>query len=386
MKKLFTYLLLFAILSSSVMSCSKKDTVVPVPIAPIIQSVVFPNENDAMPGKVATLRGKGFANGDKVTIENATGAVEVEVKEVTNDYLQFIVPRDAGGIYVVNIERAGKQTTLDGELSVPFVIPLDDVVMPTVSFQRGGEVNIAGKGFEDGDVIQLTAGFYSQDKVISITGVATDNGITFTLPEECYGVNNVIVTRTNRKASLGTINIEANVGDVIGGGVVFWTDATKIHGLIVNKTNTGTPVQQFGPGVALSGAAGTSKAIGAGKDNTAKLLAKLAAFRQGNGSWNNKKTAAELCDELVVTEGSDTYTDWFLPSQEELIAIFKKKDLLQSKGAGMPANNYWSSSEGDGDAAGWSAYYVNFYESVNIVSGNSDKESWAIGVRAVRAF
>jgi len=385
MKKLFTYLLLFAILGSSV-SCSKNAAEIPVPIAPIIQAVVFPNENDAMPGKIATLRGKGFANGDKVTIENAMGVITVEVTKVTNDYLQFIVPKDAGGVYVVNIERAGKQTTLDGELSVPFVIPLDDVVMPAVNFQSGSEVSIAGKGFENGDVIQLTASFYPQDKVISINGVANETGITFTLPEGCYGVNNVIVTRANRKTSLGTINIAVNVGDVIGGGVVFWADAAKIHGLIVNKTNTGTPIEQFGPGVALSGAAGTSKAIGAGKDNTAKLLIKLAAFRQGNDSWNSKKTAAELCNDLVVTTGSDTYTDWFLPSQEELIEIFKKKDLLQSKGAGIPANNYWSSSEGDGDAAGWSAYYVNFYESVNIVSGNSDKEGWKIGVRAVRTF
>ncbi len=52
----------------------------------------------------------------------------------------------------------------------------------------------------------------------------------------------------------------------------------------------------------------------------------------------------------------------------------------------MPPNNYWSSSEGDGDAAGWSAFYVNFYEATQIVSGNSDKEGWQIGVRAIRAF
>lgn len=386
MKKLFTHLLLVAIIGSAALSCSKKAAEVPVPIAPIIKETVFPNENDAMPGKVTTIRGKGFATGDKVFIENASAAVEVDVTGVTNDYLQFMIPRDAGGTYVVNVERAGKQTTLDGELTVPFVIPLDDVVMPTDNFQAGAAVTIPGKGFESGDVIQLTADFYPQDKVISINGNATADGITFTLPAGSYGVNNVIVTRTNRKTSLGSINIQVNVGDAVGGGIVFWTDAAKIHGLIVNKTNTGTPTEQFGPGVALSGAAGTSKAIGSGKDNTAKLLVKLAAFRQGNGSWNNKKTAAELCRELSVTVGNDTYADWFLPSQEELIEIFKKKAILQSNGADMPANNYWSSSEGDGDAAGWSAYYVNFYESVNIVSSNSDKEGWQIGVRAVRAF
>lgn len=379
--------LLAVFLAGGITSCKKDDAPIPVPIAPILKNVVFPNENDVMPGSPATIRGKGFDVSDKVFIEDDNGMIQVDVLEVTDESIVIMVPREAGGAYTVTVERAGKQTTLDGELRVPFVIVLENVVMPTTPFALGATVSIGGEGFESGDMIQLTASFYPADKVIAIPTTVTAQGLSFQLPADVYGVNNVIVTRgAQRKTILGTIGIQVNPGDEVGGGVVYYTESSKLHGYIVNKANTGTALEQFGPGVALSGAAGTSKDLGAGKSNTSKLQAKMVAFRQNFSNWNNKKAAFELCDELSVTVNGDTYTDWFLPSQQELIELFKAKDMLWAHGAGIPANNYWSSSEGDGDAAGWSAFYVNFYEAVNIVSGNSDKEGWKIGVRAIRSF
>lgn len=379
---------LFAVcLAGAMTSCKKDEAPAPVPIAPILKNVIFPNENDVMPGRAATIRGKGFDVSDKVFMEDDNAMTPVEVLNVTDESITIMVPRDAGGSYTVTIERAGKQTTLDGELKVPFVIVLENVVMPSSSFAAGATVNIQGEGFEAGDMIQLTATFYPANKVISVPVTLTPQGISFQLPADAYGINTVIVTRgTQRKTILGTIGILVNVGDEVGGGVVYYTEANKLHGYIVNMANTGTAQEQFGPSVALSLSAGTSKDLGSGKNNTNKLVAKMVSFRQSFSNWNNKKTAAELCDELSVTVNGDTYTDWFLPSQQELIELFKAKDMLWSHNAGMPANNYWSSSEGDGDAAGWSAYYVNFYESVNIVTGNSDKEGWKIGVRAIRSF
>jgi len=387
MKKMRNYLLFMVVMGIGLWTaCSKEEKSEPIPIAPIIKEVSFPNVNNALPGKEAIIRGKGFAQGDLVYMENADGMTTVAVTEVTNDYLKILLPKEAGGEYAVTIERAGLQTTLDGQLKVPFVIALDDVVMPEQSFQRGATVNIAGKGFETGDQVELTADFYPQQQVMTLNVVLTAEGISFVLPDDAYGINTVAVIRPDRKTVLGTIRIEAAVGDAIGGGIVFWVDDSKVHGYIANKENTGSPTEKFGPSVALSGAAGTSKAMGTGKSNTEKLLAKMLSFRQNNTSWQGKKSAAEQCDELVVTDGNKRYDDWFLPSQEELIAVFKVKSLLAEKGAAMPANNYWSSSEGDGDAAGWSAYYVNFYEAENIVSGNSDKEGWQIGIRAIRSF
>jgi hypothetical protein len=386
MKKLLNCFLLALMASCILVACKKKEISSGSPIPPILKEILFPEEKDAIPGRDVLIQGKGFSKEDVVFLQSTATEVQVPVIEATNAYIKFTLPKDAGGLYKITIERDGQKTMLDGTLSVPFVVPLDDVVLPANNVQQLADVTIGGKGFEAGDIVQLSADFYPAGKVVNIPVTATPEGISFKLPQGVYGVNTVVVSRGNRKTNLGIVKIEVNVGDVVGGGVVFWTDVAKLHGLIVSKTNVGTPVEQFGPGVALSGAAGTSKAMQTGMANTAKLLTKMAAFRSGSASWNNKKTAAELCDELVVTEGSDSYGDWFLPSQEELITLFKAKALMATKGAEVPPNNYWSSSEGDSDAAGWAAFYVNFYESTNVVSGIADKEGWSIGVRAVRAF
>lgn len=127
--------------------------------------------------------------------------------------------------------------------------------------------------------------------------------------------------------------------------------------------------------------------MGSGKSNTQKLATKMAQLRSVNDwpEWRTVKIAAELCEDFSVTENSLTYTDWFLPSREELIELFKVKSVLATKGYAIPANNYWSSSEADGNT-GWAAYYVNFYEATNIISEFVSKSGWKIGVRAVRSY
>lgn len=366
--------------------CQKDDAPKPVPIAPILKEIVFPGINDVMPGREAVIRGKGFDQEDKLFLENETAMTEADVTFVNNQEIRFIVPEEAGGAYTVTIERQSLQTTLDGELIVPLVVVIDDLQMPSGTIAAGSKMSIGGSGFLPGDEIQLTASFYPTGKIMAVPVTVAGEGIEFELPAGAYGQNTVTIVRGQRRSTLGTIGVEVELGAEIGGGVVYYVESNKIHGYIVHKENLGTAAEPFGPGLALSGAAGTGKAIGTGKANTTKLQLKLAAFRQNNNSWNAKKAAFELCDELSVTVNGDTYADWFLPSQGELIELFKVKDMLWSKNAGLPANNYWSSSEGDGDAAGWAAFYVNFYEPVNVVSGYVDKEGWLIGVRPVRYF
>ncbi len=110
---------------------------------------------------------------------------------------------------------------------------------------------------------------------------------------------------------------------------MYYTDNNKLHGYIVNKTNTGTRhTTIWSISCPLAGRAGTSKDLGGGKTNTSKLVAKMTGFRQSFSNWNGKKTAAELCDDLSITVSGDTYNDWYLPSQQELIELFKVKSML----------------------------------------------------------
>lgn len=386
MKKCLKFLFI-AGLVFLVVGCDDDDKHVAEPIPPIFKEVKMPGEMNIIPGQATQITGLGFSREDKMFLTGAEGTKEVEVLEATDSYIKFIVPIDAGGEYSVTIERAEKQTTLNSKLKVPFVVPLTDVELPKAAISQEGEVYIVGKGFENGDMAKLTATFYPDGTEYGVPVTLTSEGAKFNLPKGTYGVNTIVIERGNRKSNLGAIIIATNVGDVIGGGIVFWVDTNKAHGYIASKTNVGTATEQFGPEVDPSNAAGTSQTMGSGKSNSQKIAAKMAQLRSINDwpEWRTVKIAAELCEEFSITENNLTYTDWFLPSREELIELFKAKNVLASKGYPIPANNYWSSSEADGNS-GWAAYYVNFYEDTKIVSEFVSKSGWKIGVRPVRSY
>jgi len=107
----------------------------------------------------------------------------------------------------------------------------------------------------------------------------------------------------------------------------------------------------------------TGTAIGTGMSNTLKIVS-----TQGEGSY-----AANLC--YGLTQGG--YSDWFLPSRDELNLMYKN---LHLKGiGGFESDYYWSSSEVDKDLA-WYQYFT-----VGVMDANGNK-SYNVRVRALRAF
>lgn len=157
-----TYLkrLLIPILSGLIVcsfySCNSDDEHTATPIAPILKEIKFPSENDIIPGQVAQINGLGFAKEDIVYLSNADNQKEkVEVTEITDSYLKFIVPVEAGGEYTVTIERAGKQTVLNGTFKVPFVVPIIDIVSLQVMYSPR-----AKSRFREKDLKQGTSPYY----------------------------------------------------------------------------------------------------------------------------------------------------------------------------------------------------------------------------------
>ena len=118
---------------------------------------------------------------------------------------------------------------------------------------------------------------------------------------------------------------------------------------------------------------GTETGIGSGKRNTELIIAALN--RKGETG-----RAAQLCKAYTL----NGYSDWFLPSKDELDLMYKN---LASKGLGSFqtgedrttwTHTYWSSSKNDNNFA-WSQYFSNGRQ------GNNRK-STTLSVRAVRAF
>src|SRR5699024_6380844 len=139
--------------------------------------------NNVLPGGEVKVEGKGFSKEDTVLLKSGSSpSFTVKVTEVTDNYIQFELPKDAGGKYSVIIKRSGKETTIDGMLSVPYVLILDNVELPDSIVNRGSEIIIKGKGFEDGDSVQFLSDFYPKNKVIMVKSQITNSGIKLTIP------------------------------------------------------------------------------------------------------------------------------------------------------------------------------------------------------------
>jgi len=112
---------------------------------------------------------------------------------------------------------------------------------------------------------------------------------------------------------------------------------------------------------------GTGTGIGTGKSNTAKIVKWLKSHGEAN-------CAAQLCDVLVY----GGYSDWFLPSKDELNLMYKNLYLNSISIGDFTDEYYWSSSESSANYA----WYQNFLKGIQFDYRKNLKRR----VRAVRAF
>ena len=140
------------------------------------------------------------------------------------------------------------------------------------------------------------------------------------------------------------------------GGKVFYVTDAGLHGLEAAPADQSSGAAWGCYGFSLSGADGT--AVGTGAANTADIVAGCA------------DTAAKIADAYAL----NGYTDWYLPSIDELNLLYQQKTVV----GGFANDFYWSSSEHDSHYA-WSQH---FYYS------NQDYyyKDLTLPVRAVRAF
>ncbi len=158
------------------------------------------------------------------------------------------------------------------------------------------------------------------------------------------------------------ISTKLALGDLYGGGKVFWLDASGNHGLIADTSDlsTGTTWHNLADTVT----AAIITAIYAGSENTLKIVA-----AQGNGAY-----AAKLCNDAGKTLNNEYYNDWYLPSKYELNLMYLQQTVIGH----FTANLYWSSSEFDLSKA-WAQSFSNGTTS-NEAKGSSQR------VRAIRSF
>jgi len=202
--------------------------------------------------------------------------------------------------------------------------------------------------------------------------IELDNTTVFT-PDEDYEP----ATKKYVDDNLGTS--AHYVGELYGGGIVYYVDQTGENGLIASLDDL-----DGGSGVAWSNITGIE--IGASAKNYYDGTGNTTAII---GQSGHASSAAKLCDDY----SKDEFIDWYLPSTLELRqmddAILIINNVLANDGDGTtnPLNpeyvaptygRYWSSTETNSTSA-WSYYFIY---------GNSNYyyKYYTYRVRAVRAF
>lgn len=166
--------------------------------------------------------------------------------------------------------------------------------------------------------------------------------------------------------SLTGSGVTYNIGDIYGGGIVFYVYDNGRHGLIAATTDQGTSMR-WNAGTNTNTMA-RADGIGAGKSNTDIIIA-----TQGYG--DGATYAARLCKEYNVTVSGVTYGDWYLPSKFELYLLY-----LQRVAVGINTSNpaYCSSTEIDNSNI-WGQSVSSGFQGNLLKSDN-------LTVRAIRAF
>jgi hypothetical protein len=199
---------------------------------------------------------------------------------------------------------------------------------------------------------------------------------------------NISVTGTGTTASPYLITTSGAttlaVGQNYHGGIIFWLDATGLHGLIAATEDQSTGIQWYNGTNRNTGATGDG--LYAGAMNTAMIIATQMADNQ-TGNF-----AAKACADYSVTVDGVTYGDWYLPSKYELNLLYQQKDVIGGGfGYVWDWRLYWSSTEddSDGDKFAWTMVVGGYhYGSTNDtgeqwIGSKNDTSKW---VRAIRAF
>lgn len=158
------------------------------------------------------------------------------------------------------------------------------------------------------------------------------------------------------------------IGDYFHGGIIFYLDGSG-GGLVcaIEDQDGGLGIQWYNGSYTTTGATGT--VIGTGQANTTAII-----NNQGAGSY-----AATVCDNYTV----GAYSDWFLPSKDELNKMYQNKIIINTTatangGSAFASAYYWSSSEFNN----LNAWLQSFIGGAQGVNGKDNTNR----VRAVRAF
>jgi hypothetical protein len=242
----------------------------------------------------------------------------------------------------------------------------------TVTINGAGSATITAT--QAGDATHNSGSIMHVLTVTAVSVLSKSGGISGTNPSY-VNKNGAVNTSFGLSATGAVIAVKSPpptaIGDFRDGGVVFWVDpADNTHGLVCAIEDQSGGIRWYNGSLITIGTTGT--AIGTGSTNTTAIIA------------NQGPVAISYAAGLARDYDGGGYTDWSLPSKDELNEMYLNKATINSTAAANSGSNfvtavYWSSTEIDNGGAS-AQYFGNGYQS------NSNKNSTVNMVRAVRAF
>lgn len=269
---------------------------------------------------------------------------------------------DAGGSLTVDLTSAGSADNDEdpgNEWNISAAVNNTTLEVTDAGGTLSADLNSLQDGTEDADPLsdnEIQQLVRSNDTVYLVP----DGGFYIDEAQELEGGGSVSVS--NNVISVGC---DYQVGQEHAGGIIIYVDPSGCHGVVCAPMDQAEDVQwNFFPSFNTHG---DVKGFFGGKLNT-----DLAIFYLEHGNY-----APFICDDLEL----NGYDDWYLPAQEELIAMI----ALHRMGIGGFSNSgYWSSTTSNNGITStkWEAVIVN------PTSGevSSERKELMYNVRAVRAF
>jgi hypothetical protein len=212
----------------------------------------------------------------------------------------------------------------------------------------------------------------TQSNVVAGTHAISLSGLTASTTYHAKAfITNKAGTSYGPAVSFTTTTPPIEVGNSYGGGLVFYIFqsgdpgyvAGETHGLIASSSDLSTYTDWKNNGGFTDIATGTG--IGTGLANTNAIIS-------SHGS------SATYAAGFARAYNGGGYTDWYLPSRDELYKMHISIGQGANNIANMRSETYWSSSQSDS----YQAYYM-FAQNGSITTIWKD---WGKAVRAIRTF
>ena len=289
----------------------------------------------------------------------------------------------ATGTYYVMVYGACSSITSTNTVVTISQIPQGSLRGSSIAPDQTGHLSYTSSNYSVGGPFTIV---YQPEEGAEVTVTNVTSGVPFDveLGTPSSTTTYTLISVTDESSTLSrtfdfigataTITIvNGSIGDSYGGGIIAYILQPEDPGYIVGEKHgiiaatedqsTGSP---WVPNSNYTRTGAIGKNILTGRDNTAAIF---ALHGDGNGSY-----AAKIARDY---RGGD-YSDWYLPSQDELTQLFINQNVL---GNNFSLASYWSSSE--------EIYYGTFACYRNFQTGgvgcNANKSVWG-RVRAVRSF